>query len=262
MKHRQYFRLEEGDDHQETDEITVEEGSPTVESQQRRSPRERRPVERYFPSGSTVRLICKTSEPMKNRTEPKSYKTAMKLPNENEWEAACNKEIHNIMNMGVWEIVDRPTDSQVVGGRWDFKLKLNCDGSINKYKARYVAKGFTHTEGIDFNNTYAPTGCLASVRVLAAIAAAKGWNMGKMDAIAAFLNSNLTEETFLELPKGYDFERARGNVARLRKAIYGLKQLERCWSDKVKAKFSNMKMTQNPQILAYANGKLRRDARL
>lgn len=67
-----------------------------------------------------------------------------------------------------------------------------------------------------------------------------------MDAIAAFLNSDLKEEIFLELPEGYDEERANGKVARLRKALYGLKQSARCWSDEVKDKFKSMNLIQNP----------------
>lgn len=67
-----------------------------------------------------------------------------------------------------------------------------------------------------------------------------------MDAIAAFLNSDLKEEIYLELPEGYDDERASGKVARLRKALYGLKQSARCWSDEVKQKFTEMNLKQNP----------------
>lgn len=183
---------------------------------------------------------------MKSRAEPKSYKMAMKSADAKAWREACDKEMRSIKDMGVWEIVDRPQNSPVVGGRWHFKLKLNPDGSINKHKARYVAKGYTQTEGVDFNETYAPTGRLASFRVLVAVAAAKGWGIEQMDAIAAFLNSDLKEEIFLELPEGYDEERANGKVARLKKALYGLKQSAKCWSDEVKDKFISMWLTQNP----------------
>lgn len=141
---------------------------------------------------------------MKSRAEPKSYRMAMKSPNAKEWRAACDKEMKNIQDMGVWEIVNRPKDAPVVGGRWHLKLKLHLDGTVSKYKARYVAKGYTQTEGVNFNDTYAPTGRLASFRILVAIAAAKGWDIEQMDAIAAFLNSDLKEHIYLKLPEGYD----------------------------------------------------------
>lgn len=135
------------------------------------------------------------------------------------------KEIKNIEDMGVWDIVDRPEDSPVVGGRWYFKIKFNPDGTVAKFKACYVAKGYTQTEGVDYSETFAPTGLLASFRALVAIVATNGWEIHAMDAIAAFLNSILKETSYMELPEGeFDEERANGKVGRLRKALYGLKQ--------------------------------------
>lgn len=216
----------------------------------RRSTRERRPIDRYLPHAQSSErhsvYLHECREAMKSRAEPKSYKLAMKSAEAKLWREACDKEMKSIREMGVWEIVDRPKDAPVVGGRWHFKLKLNPDGSVNKHKARYVAKGYTQTEGVDFNETYAPTGRLASFRILVAIAAAKGWPIEQMDAIAAFLNSDLKERIYLELPEGYDEERANGKVAVLRKALYGLKQSARCWSDEVKDKFTTMNLIQNP----------------
>lgn len=76
--------------------------------------------------------------------------------------------------MDVWDVVYRPRDAAVVGGRWHFKIKYNIDGSVSKFKARYVAKGYTQTEGVDYSETFAPTGRLASLRNLIAIAARQG----------------------------------------------------------------------------------------
>lgn len=67
-----------------------------------------------------------------------------------------------------------------------------------------------------------------------------------MNAIAAFLNSDLKEKIFLELPEGYDEERALGKVGRLKKALYGLKESARCWNEEVKDNFINMGLIQNP----------------
>lgn len=147
----------------------------------------------------------------------------------------------------MWDIVDRPTNAPVVGGRWHFKIKLNPDGTISKFKARYVAKGYTQTEGVDYTETFAPTGWLASFRTLVAVAASRGWEIHAMDAIAAFLNSILQETIYMELPEGvFEEERASGKVARLRKALYGLKQSAKCWSNEIKEKFLAMGMKQNP----------------
>lgn len=145
----------------------VEETIPVLEIPPLRSTRDRRTVDRYLPSGQAIETIVNclpsATEAMKPRAEPKSYRMAMKMPDAKQWKEACDKEIKNIMDMGVCKIVDRPTNFPVVAGRWHFKLKLNPNGTIHKYKARYVAKGFTQTEGVDFKDTYSPTGRLASL---------------------------------------------------------------------------------------------------
>lgn len=126
-------------------ENKVEQVTPELETQPRRSARDRRPVQRYSPGSQAANAVVvepnfTTSETMRARAEPKIYKMAMKSPNAEKWKEACTKEIQNIMDIEVWEIVDRPTNSPVVGGRWHFKLKLNPNGTFNKYKAQYVAK--------------------------------------------------------------------------------------------------------------------------
>lgn len=224
--------------------------TPAMDPQPRRKIRDRRAVDRYSPGGrgskAEIEPAITTSEAMKARAEPKSYKMAMKSPDADRWKEACSKGIKNIMDMGVWEVFDRPHNSPVVDGRWRFILKLDPNGTVNKYNARYVAKGFTQTEGVDFNDTYPPTGRLASFQILVAIAAGKGWDIEQMDAIAAFLNSDLKKKIYLELPEGFDSERANGKVARLRKALYGLKQSARWWNNEVRGKFAEMKLQKNP----------------
>lgn len=223
---------DEGYDQEITIEIT-----PPVEPL-RKSNRNRQQPQRFTPGSSNVQVRIE---------EPNTYKNAMKSPQVKEWREACLKEVRKIEEMGVWDIVDRPRDAPVVGGRWHFKIKYNPDGSVAKFKARYIAKGFTQTEGVDYTETFAPTGRLASLRALIAVAASRGWEIHTMDAIAAFLNSILKETIYMELPEGnFDKERAEGKVARLRRALYGLKQSAKCWSDEIKDKFTAMGMEQNP----------------
>lgn len=205
----------------------------------RRTTRDIRPVDRYVPHSSitsnmtfweddcvieggdvcayafavesTVRLIA----------EPGSYKQAMKSPNTDEWVKACDKEFGNMCRKGVWKIVDRP-DAPIVGSRWHFKVKLHPDGSIVKHKARIVAKGFTQTFGVDYNQTYAPTGKPASYRIVIAIASKEGWEVHGMDTVAAFLNSGLKELVYMEQPEGYVKTGDESKVCLLLQALYGL----------------------------------------
>eukprot|EP00253_Pinus_taeda_P036133 PITA_36133 len=68
-----------------------------------------------------------------------------------------NEEYQSIMENGVWEIVSRPKDKFVVTSKWLYKIKHAADGSIDKYKARFVARDFSQQEGIDYEETFAPT---------------------------------------------------------------------------------------------------------
>ena len=81
------------------------------------------------------------------------------------------------MKNDVWEIVPRPERKFVVSSKWIVKIKHAADGSIEKYKARFVARGFSQKEGIDYEETFAPVARYTSVRAVLAIAASKGWKV-------------------------------------------------------------------------------------
>lgn len=72
-----------------------------------------------------------------------------------------------------WLLVDKPKDNNVIGVKWIFRTKLNPNGSVNKYKARLVVKGFTHVYGVDYLETYAPVARHDTIRLLAALSTRK-----------------------------------------------------------------------------------------
>lgn len=172
-----------------------------------------------------------THETVQLLDEPRTFAEAMRSPNSVSWKTACDKEMASIKEKGVWHLVPRPQNRNVIKGRWVFKIKLNVDGSISKFKARYVAKGYSQVEGIDFFETFSPTGKPASFRAFVAMAAAQGWDIEQMDAVSAFLNCDCEEELYLELPDGYCGD--KDMVAKLDKTLYGLKQSARNWSEDV-----------------------------
>jgi hypothetical protein len=73
------------------------------------------------------------------------------------------EEYHSIMKNDVWDIVLRPEGKSMVGSRWIFKIKHVADGSIEKYKARFVVKGFSQREGVDYKETFAPVARYTSI---------------------------------------------------------------------------------------------------
>src|SRR5438105_13840605 len=104
---------------------------------------------------------------------------------------------------GTWEITDRPYGCKPVGCKWVFKKKLRPDGTIEKYKAQLLAKGYTQKEGEDFFDTYSPVARLTTIRVLLSLAASYGILVYQMDMKTVFLNKELDEEIYMEQSNGF-----------------------------------------------------------
>ena len=115
-----------------------------------------------------------------------------------------------------------PAGQKPVGLKWVFKVKYHDDGTIEKFKARVVAQGYSQVYGIDFEETYAPTVRYDTLRLLFAIAAIEDWEIHQMDAISAYLAGELKENIYMHLPEGYDA--LEGEFCHLLKSIYDLKQ--------------------------------------
>ncbi len=132
--------------------------------------------------------------------------------------------------MGVGSL---PKDKKAIGYKWVYKVKHNADEFVSRYKTRLVAKGYAQTYGIDYEETYSPVAKMITIRVIIAMAVAKGWSLHQMDVKNVFLHGDLQEEVYMEQPPGYVDQTHSNLVCRLKKALYGLKQAPRAWSDKI-----------------------------
>ncbi|GJU56632.1 retrovirus-related pol polyprotein from transposon RE1 [Tanacetum coccineum] len=112
-------------------------------------------------------------------TEPTSYQDACKSL---EWVEAMEKELSALELNKTWELTELPANCKAISSKWVYKIKYHQDGSVEKYKARLVIRGFNQKEGIDYKHTFSPVAKLATVRVLIAIATAKGWPLHQLDA--------------------------------------------------------------------------------
>lgn len=114
--------------------------------------------------------------------------------------------------------------------RWTYKVKTNSDGSIQRFKARLVARGFRQQAGIDYHETFSPVARFDSIRTILSIAASRNLKLQQFDIKTAFLHGELDETIFMKQPKGYEDGTKR--VCRLNRSIYGLKQASRCWNNR------------------------------
>lgn len=169
--------------------------------------------------------------------DPVYFEEAVRSEN---WRQAMDSEISSIEKNGTWLLTDLPKGAKSIGVKWVYKTKLNQHGDIEKYKARLVAKGYTQEHGIDYEEVYAPVARMDTVRMILALAAQRGWNVYQLDVKSAFLQGELTEEVYVEQPKGYELEDAESKVYKLRKALYGLKQAPRAWFSRIDAYFQEM----------------------
>jgi hypothetical protein len=121
----------------------------------------------------------------------------------------------------------------VVSSKWIFKIKHVADGSIEKNKARFVSRGFSQKEGIDYEETFSPVSRYTSIRTIIDLAANKKWNLHQMDVKTTFLNGVIEEEVYIEQPQGFEVQYMKNHVCKLKKDLYGLKQAPRAWYGRI-----------------------------
>ena len=167
------------------------------------------------------------------RVAPSTFQEALRSPDADKWREAIRKELKAMLSTRTWDLVSRPAGRKVIKCRWVFKIKEE-DGLVTRYKARLVACGYSQVPGIDFDETYSPVLRYASLRALLAYSATKHLKLYSLDFDNAYLNAEIKEEIYMDLPPLGDMEvellgKTDGQVCRLRRAIYGLKQSARAW---------------------------------
>jgi hypothetical protein len=149
------------------------------------------------------------------------------------WKDAMLEEYRSIIKNNVWDIVSRPKDKSVISYKWIYTIKHATDGSVEKFKAIFVARGFTQKEEIDYEETFSPIAKYTSIRTIISLASVLGWKLHQMDVKTTFLNGKIEQEVFVEQPDGFVLHNKGGHVCKLRKALYGLKQAPRVWYDMI-----------------------------
>lgn len=255
------------DEHDDDDVDEDVDVAPTAVSNggDRRSMRERRLVDhgpfisRLAARADALRAsaFTVTKPESDDLVEPQTRDEAMRSAQRKHWEGAMDEEMTSQREHETWTEVSRdsvPRGKRVLPVRWVFKVKRDASGKVARYKARVVVKGFAQRPGSDFEETFAPVMAQRSLRVLLSLAAAQDLEIRQADVVTAFLHAPVEEELYIELPPGYG---KPGMVARLNKAVYGLRQGPHVWNkalDKSLKRLSFRRSQVDPCI--YVRGKL------
>ncbi|CAI5953497.1 unnamed protein product [Closterium sp. NIES-65] len=161
---------------------------------------------------------------------PRSYAEAIEGPYSSQWQAAMDAEMASWKSTGTYVDAVPPPGANIVSGMWIFRVK-RPPGSPPVFKARYVARGFSQRQGVDYFQTFSPTPKMTTLRVLLHVAAHRDYELHSLDFSTAFLQGSLHEEIWLRRPPGFTGSFPSGTQWSLRRPVYGLRQAPREWHD-------------------------------
>ncbi|CAI5953966.1 unnamed protein product [Closterium sp. NIES-64] len=161
---------------------------------------------------------------------PRSYAEAIEGPYSSQWQAAMDAEMASWKSTGTYVDAVPPPGANIVSGMWIFRVKRPPD-SPPVFKARYVARGFSQRQGVDYFQTFSPTPKMTTLRVLLHVAAHRDYELHSIDFSTTFLQGSLHEEIWLRRPLGFTGTFPPGTQCSLRRPVYGLRQASREWHD-------------------------------
>ncbi|CAI7825326.1 unnamed protein product [Closterium sp. NIES-53] len=161
---------------------------------------------------------------------PRSYAEAIEGPYSSQWQSAMDAEMASWKSTGTYVHEVPPPGANIVSGMWIFRVK-RPPGSPPVFKARYVARGFSQRQGVDYFQTFSPTPKMTTLRVLLHVAAQRDYELHSLDFSTAFLQGSLHKEIWLRHPPGFTGSFPPGTQWSLRRPVYGLRQAPREWHD-------------------------------
>ena len=175
----------------------------------------------------TARCVC-----------PETYAQATSGVQKDEWHKSMQKEHTDLLKHGTWDVVSRKecldAGRKPLKSRWVYTIKYNRDGTIERFKSRFVVCGYSQVQGRDFEHAFSATLRSTSFRCLLAVASGKKLKLEHFDVTNAFTQAPIDDvDLWVEPPKGWDKERDKygTKVLRLKKALYGTRQASRLWQE-------------------------------
>ncbi|CAI7772613.1 unnamed protein product, partial [Closterium sp. NIES-53] len=189
---------------------------------------------------------------------PRSYAEAIEGPYSSQWQAAMDAEMASWKSTGTYVDEVPPPGANIVSGMWIFRVK-RPPGSPPVFKARYVARGFSQRQGVDYIQTFSPTPKMTTLRVLLHVAAQRDYELHSLDFSTAFLQGSLHEEIWLRRPPGFTGLFPPGTQWSLRRPVYGLRQAPREWHDTLRTTLAALGLapsTADPSLFLRADTSL------
>ena len=128
-------------------------------------------------------------------SEPSTYEEVVE---QHVWKDAMVEEYQSLMKNDVWEVVPRLEAKSVVTSKWIYKINHAVDSSVEKYKARFMARRFSQKEGVDYDETFSPMANHTSIRDIISLASVLRWRLHQLNVKTMFLNGITEEEVYIE----------------------------------------------------------------
>ncbi|CAI7829736.1 unnamed protein product [Closterium sp. NIES-53] len=170
---------------------------------------------------------------------PCSYAEAIEGPYSSQWQAAMDAEMASWKSTGTYLDEVPPPGANIVSGMWIFRVK-RPPGSPPAFKARYVARGFSQRQGVEFFQTFSPTPKMTTLRVLLHVAAQRDYELHSLDFSTTFLQGSLHKEIWLRRPPGFTGSFPPGTLWSLRRPVYGLRQAPLEWHDTLRTTLATL----------------------
>jgi len=181
--------------------------------------------------------------------EPQTVEEALNGKDAKKWETAMEEEYNFLIVNNTWSLVPLPKGRKPISCKWVFKIKHGVHGEVERYKVRHVARGFTQTFGVDYNETFAPVAKFMSICCILALVAMEDMEIHQMEVKTAFFNGDLEEEIYMEQPEGFTQE-GEHLVCKFHKSLYRLKQSPRAWNQKLDAFLKNIEFLRSDADLS------------
>jgi hypothetical protein len=184
----------------------------------------RRRPERYVPGAYAARA----RKVVHGVVIPKSYEEAMRSPEAEFWQQACEEEMKSHDEHQTFKLETLPKGATPIPCKWVFDVKTDETGKIVRWKARLVAEGNWQIPGVDFGETFAPVASQVTRRAFFSVGAEEDWEIHQVDVKTAFLHGKVDEVIYMLQPPGFHSGK-EGEVCLLVKSLYGLRQSPRQW---------------------------------